>query len=127
MTKIVLGLALVASVLMADIQWEKSYESALSQATKEKKNVMVMLSKEGCPACEYMKGVVFEDKIVQDTVNQNFVSVYMDVHKNNIPSSLEFMGTPTFYFLNSKGQILKRHDGGAKISKFLQIISSIHK
>ncbi len=127
MNKIVFGLALVASTLLADIQWAKSYEQALAQAAKEKKNVMVMLSKEGCPACEYMEGVVFEESAIQDSVNAKFVSVHIDVQKDKIPAGLGFIGTPTFHFLNAKGAKLKRHDGGANIPDFMAILNSVKK
>lgn len=127
MNKIVLGLALIASTLCAEIKWAKSYEQAISQATKEKKNVMVMLSKEGCPACEYMEGVVFEESAIEDVINAKFVSVHIDVQKEKVPAGLGFMGTPTFHFLNAKGIKLKRHDGGANIPDFMAILNSIKK
>ncbi len=127
MNKIVLGLTLIASTLLADIKWAKSYEQALIQAAKEKKNVMLMLSKEECPACEYMEGVVFEESAIQDSINAKFVSVHIDVQKDKIPAGLGFMGTPTFYFLNAKGAKLKRHDGAANIPDFMAILNSVKK
>lgn len=127
MSKILLGLVLVATYALADIKWAKSYEAALFQAAKEKKNVMVMLSKEGCPACEYMEGVVFEEPAVVDTVNAKFVSLHIDIQKDKIPVGLGFVGAPTFHFLNAKGVKLKRHDGGANIPDFMGIINSVKK
>ena len=127
MGKIVLVLSLMASCALAEIKWATSYDAALSQASKEKKNVMVMLSKEGCPACEYMEDLVFEERAVQDTLNKNFVSVHIDVHKDKIPSSLGYIGTPTFHFLNAKGEKIKRHDGGANIPTFMGILNSVKK
>lgn len=127
MKKILLGVALVASSLFADIHWASSYDAALSQAQKEKKNVMVMLSKEGCPACEYMMDVVFEERAVQDAINISFVPVHLDVHHDPIPASLGYMGTPTFHFLNSKGEKLIRKDGGANIPTFMGILNSVKK
>ena len=46
---------------------------------------MVMLSKEGCPACEYMEDVVFAEQAVEDTINKNFIPVHLDIHKDKIP------------------------------------------
>lgn len=127
MNKIVLGLALVATCVFADIKWAKNYEEALSQATKEKKNVMVMFSKEGCPSCEYMEGVVFEEPVIIDMINAKFVSLHIDVQKDKIPAGLGYVGTPTFHFLNSKGVKLKRYDGGANIPDFMGILNSVKK
>lgn len=127
MRKIVLSLALVASCAFAEIKWAASYEAALAQASKEKKNVMVMLSKEGCPACEYMEDIVFEEKAVQDAIHKSFVPVHLDIHKDKIPTQLGYIGTPTFHFLNAKGEKLKRHDGGANIPSFMGILNSVKK
>jgi len=127
MNKIVLGLALVASTLFADIKWAKSYEQALSRAAKEKKNVMVMLAQEGCPPCEYMKEIVFEESAIQDVINEKFVSVHFDVKKDKLPAGLRYIGTPTFHFLNAKGVKLKTHVGGANIPEFLAILNSVKK
>ncbi len=127
MNKIVLALSLIASCALAEIKWAPSYDAALVQAKKEKKNVMVMLSKEGCPACEYMNDIVFEESAVENEINKKFVPVHLDIHKDFIPEGLGYIGTPTFHFLNAKGEKLKRHDGGANIPTFLGILNSVKK
>lgn len=127
MNKIVLALSLIASCALAEIKWAPSYDAALAQAKKEKKNVMVMLSKEGCPACEYMNDIVFEESAVENEINKKFVPVHLDIHNDFIPEGLGYIGTPTFHFLNAKGEKLKRHDGGANIPTFLGILNSVKK
>jgi len=127
MNKIVLALSLIASCALAEIKWAPSYDAALVQAKKEKKNVMVMLSKEGCPACEYMNDIVFEESAVENEINKKFVPVHLDIHHDFIPEGLGYIGTPTFHFLNEKGAKLKRHDGGANIPTFLGILNSVKK
>lgn len=127
MKKMILGLALLASCAMAEIQWATSYDTALTQAAKEKKNVMVMLSRENCPACEYMDDFVFEEKAVITEVNKNFISVHLDIHKDFIPEGLGYMGTPTFHFLNSSGKKIGRYDGGANIPTFLGLLGKYKK
>jgi thioredoxin-related protein len=127
MNKAMVTLALIVSCGYAQINWAPSYAAALTQAGKEKKNAMVMLSKEGCPACEYMEDVVFEEKAVEDAINKNFVPVHLDIHKDKIPSELGYIGTPTFHFVNSKGEKLKRHDGAANIPAFMGILNSAKK
>ncbi|MCX6061231.1 MAG: thioredoxin family protein [Campylobacterales bacterium] len=127
MNKIIVSLALIVSYASAQINWAPSYDAALVKAAKEKKNVMVMLSKEGCPACEYMENNVFEEQMIEDTINKNFVPVHLDVHKDKIPSELGYIGTPTFHFLNAKGEKLKRYDGGANIPTFMGILNSVKK
>ncbi|MDO9209079.1 MAG: thioredoxin family protein [Sulfuricurvum sp.] len=127
MNKILLALSLIASCALAEIKWAPSYDAALVQAKKEKKNIMVMLSKEGCPACEYMNDIVFEELAVENEINKKFVPVHLDIHKDFIPEGLGYIGTPTFHFINAKGEKLKRHDGGANIPTFMGILNSVKK
>lgn len=127
MNKTIVALALLASCASAQINWVASYDVALTKAAKEKKNVMVMFSREECPACEYMEDVVFEEQAVEQMINKNFIPVHIDIHKDFLPEGLGYMGTPTFHFVNSKGVKLKRHDGGANIPTFMGILNSVKK
>lgn len=127
MRKIVLSLLLIGSCAFAEIKWASSYDAALAQAKKEKKNVMVMLSKEDCPACEYMENTVFEEKVVVDTIEKSFVPVHIDIHNDFVPEGLGYIGTPTFYFLDAKGKKIGRYDGAANIPTFMGILRGIKK
>lgn len=127
MSKIILALALMASCVMAELKWASSYDAALAQAAKEKKKVMIMLSREECPACEYMDDIVFEEKAVENEIQKNFVPVHIDIHKDFIPEGLGYIGTPTFHFLDAKGKKIGRHDGGANIPTFLGILGKMKK
>ena len=127
MTKSVLLSLMLISSAMGEVKWASSYTAALSQAAKEKKNVMVMLSKEDCPACEYMEEVVFEEGVVETTIAKNFVAVHLDIHNNTLPQGLGYIGTPTFYLLNAKGEKLKRYDGAANIPTFMGVLNSVKK
>ncbi|DAB39394.1 MAG: thioredoxin [Sulfuricurvum sp. RIFOXYD2_FULL_44_160] len=127
MSKIILALAVMASCAFAELKWAVSYDAALAQAAKEKKKVMVMLSKENCPACEYMNDVVFEENAVANEIHKSFVPVHIDIHKDFIPEGLGYIGTPTFHFLDAKGKKIGRHDGGANIPTFMGILGKYKK
>ena len=127
MNKILLALSLLATGALAEIKWAASYDAALEKAAKEKKKVMVMLSREECPACEYMEDIVFEEKAVANEIHKNFVPVHLDIHKDFIPEGLGYIGTPTFHFVNAKGQKFGRHDGGANIPTFMGILGKMKK
>ncbi len=127
MSKIILALALMASGAMAELKWASSYDAALAQAAKEKKKVMVMLSREECPACEYMNDIVFEEKAVENEIQKNFVPVHIDIHKDFIPDGLGYIGTPTFHFLDAKGKKIGRYDGGANVPTFMGLLGKYKK
>jgi thioredoxin-related protein len=125
MNKIIFVLSLVASCAFAEVHWAPSYDAALAQAKKEKKYVMVMLSKEECPACEYMENTVFEEKAVVDSIEKRFVPVHIDIHNDFVPEGLGYIGTPTFHFLDAKGKKIGRYDGAANIPNFLGVLRNI--
>lgn len=127
MRRLTVLLALAASCAFGEVKWATSYDTALIQAKKEHKNIMVMLSKEGCPACEYMEDIVFDEKTVVSAIEKGFVPVHIDIHNDPVPSGLGYIGTPTFYFLDAKGNKLGRHDGGANIPTFMGILRTIKK
>ncbi len=122
MKKTLLSLLLVASAAMAEVNWAASYDDALEIAHKSKKHVMIMLSRENCPGCEYMSDIVFEDKVIYDEINKNFVSLYIDINKDFVPDGLGYIGTPTIHFLDSDGKKIGRQDGAANIPNFLGVI-----
>lgn len=127
MGKIILALSLMASFAYAELKWASSYEAALTQAKKEKKKVMLMLSRENCPACEYMSDIVFEENAVINEVHKNFIPVHIDIHNDFIPEGLGYMGTPTFHFLDSNGKKIGRYDGAANIPSFIGILGKYKK
>lgn len=127
MIKGLLALSLIVTCSFAQIKWATSYDAALVSAKKEKKNVMVMLSREGCPACDYMDNIVFEDTDVEDAINKALIPVRIDIHKGKVPSGLGFIGTPTFHIVSSSGKKLKRMDGAVKTLELIEIINSIKK
>jgi thioredoxin-related protein len=118
---------LLASCALAELKWAPSYDAALVQAKKEKKHVMVMLSKENCPACEYMGDVVFEEKMVVSEVEKSYVPVHIDIHNDFIPEGLGYIGTPTFHFLDASGKKMGRYDGAANIPTFMGILGKYKK
>jgi thioredoxin-related protein len=124
MKKIILLVALFASSLFADLNWVK-YSDAMKQAKAENKIVMVMLTKEGCPACEYMKDIVFESSSVMEEFNKHFIAVQADIHNDLIPNSLTFIGTPTFHFLNKYEMKVDRIDGGVNAKTFLDKLKEL--
>ena len=113
------GLFLVVSAF-GDIQWAEDIEDAYEVAAKENKKVMVMLSRKGCPACEYMEGIVFKDKKFVKFFNKDFIAVHIDIHEGFVPEGLEYFATPTFYFLNADEKVLYRINGAHNSKEFTE-------
>lgn len=109
---------------MAALQYSKSYEVAFEEAKASSKGVMVMLTKENCPACWYMENVVFENDDVIKALESKFITVHLDIHKDDL-HGLTYIGTPTFYFLNRQAKTLTRIDGAVNLKDFMKSLDAI--
>lgn len=124
MKKILLAFLVAATSLLADLAWV-DYDKAIEQAKNSEKLVMVMLGRENCPACEYMKDRVFVDEKVVAEVEKHFIPVYLDIHNDFLPDGLSYIGTPTFHFMNGYEIKKGRIDGGLNTKDFLEEIAEI--
>jgi len=124
MKKIFPLLALFCIALFADVKYIDIFD-AYDEAKKEHKIVMVMLSQEGCPSCEYMEDVVFNNTNIAETLERRFVVVHVDVYKDGVPDGLEFFATPTFYFLDSNEKVLKKFTGGQNAKDFADTLKAV--
>ena len=127
MIKRTLATLIILSVsLLAEPDWLRSYEDAQKQALEEKKNIMVMISREGCDACWYMENIVFEDEKIQALMEKNFIRVYLDTKSDSIPQAFIHIGTPTFYFTKADGtRIGHRINGASNIKDFTKKVKQI--
>lgn len=122
--KIIATLLLLLTALVAKVEYTHIFD-AYEKAANNNKLVLVMLSQKGCPGCEHMKDIVFEDKLVNSYMQQKFEIVHVDVYEEGAPDGLEFFGTPTFYILDADENILKRVNGGQNATEFLQTLKSL--
>ncbi len=89
--------------------------------------MLVFMNKPGCGSCAYMKENVFTDPSVVSYLNDNFVSVSLDIHKNDAPKELQVDVTPVFYFLNADGsEAQETLIGGKTAPFFLKLLKKAH-
>jgi len=126
MLKRVLALSLVSLSLYADLLWSTSYERAFSDAKEQEKGVLVVLTQENCNACFYMENIVFEDTVVAEKISGEYITLNLDINDDDL-HGLTYRGTPTLYFLNMNGVMLKRLDGVYNIKELTAAMKKIEK
>ena len=124
MRKILLFLLLITTLYSSELKFH-DYDDALAISEKNGKVVMVMLSREGCPACEYMEDVVFKDKNVIKVLNRDFLAVHIDIYKGFVPDDMPHFGTPTFYFVDKNEKKLETFVGGKHAKNFIKILEAV--
>jgi hypothetical protein len=73
-----------------------------------------------------MKKKVLKDDQITSYVNENFVSVIMDIHEDEKILPYKFIGIPTFYFANASNmELIGKKIGGTREADFLEIVKSI--
>jgi thioredoxin-related protein len=126
MKQLILLFLFVISVFASSINFEKDLDSAKQKAITENKKLMIMYSSPTCPECNYMKKKVLKDDQITSYVNENFVSVIMDIHEDEKTLPYKFIGIPTFYFANASNmELIGKKIGGTRESDFLEIVKSI--
>jgi len=118
MKRFLLLLLLSVALYGSEVTWIQSYEQALKTAKNEHKPMLLFMNKPGCGSCEYMKESVFTDEAVVKYLEQNYVSVSLNIHKNDAPKELKVSVTPVFHFLSYDGSKLRETLIGGKTAPF---------
>lgn len=114
------------TLFASGINFEKDLETAKQKAINDNKKLMIMYSTPTCPECNYMKKKVFKDKKIIAYLNEHYVSVIMDIHKDKNILPYSFIGIPTFYFSDAKSmKLLSKKIGGTREAQFLDIIQNV--
>ncbi len=126
MLKVLLLFSLILTSLWADLEWSTSYQRAFSEAKDQDKGVLIILTQANCNACYYLENIVFEDDVLSEKISNEYIPLNLDIHDDDL-HGLTYRGTPTLYFLNAKGVLLKRLDGVYNIKELTAAMKKIEK
>ena len=115
---------LAAATLFADPNWAFGYAKAFEKAKKQETGVRIMLPQAHRDACWYMENIVLEDDALVEQIERGFIPLSLDVNDDDI-HGLSFSETPTFYFINSSGETIKRLDGVFNIKELTAALLKI--
>jgi thioredoxin-related protein len=122
--KIILSLLLV--VYANALEYSNDFNSVLTTAKEQDKKVLLMYTQKGCPACQYMKDVVFENKQISTYLHMHYKVAIVDIYQDGMINGYKAFGTPTLFFLDSDGKELsKKLVGGISIPEFYIKLTSI--
>jgi len=112
-----------------NFKYEKSYYTALKKAKEQNKILLIMMEKHGCPNCAYMKDIVFEREKVLNYLNDNFVTLILDIDGRYYPKRYISHRAPTFFFIDPKdeSEIREKKVGGSRPWKFLEELQEVKK
>lgn len=115
------GTSLKAQGLFTDM----SYDQVVQKAKKEKKPYYVDLTASWCLPCKLMDETVFQDQLVRQYTEENYLAVQLDIEDFDaliLKSEHQVKSLPTILFFNYKGKLMGREEGLQTGTKFLKIL-----
>ena len=110
------------NLIRTKIVKSESFDIALERAKKEDKIIMIKATSEHCHYCKKMdREVLIEDEVIQ-AINKDFISVVVDVSKEQMPLGIDASMTPSFFFVDKNSQVIKSIPGSWNKMDFLQIL-----
>ncbi len=103
----------------------EAFEKAMQKAKKEHKVVMIKATSPYCHYCKVMEHEVLADKAVVALLKSGFVPVSIDVYKSALPMGLKYKVTPTFFFIDPEGKLLKVVPGAFDKEDFMRILKEM--
>ncbi len=95
-----------------DLTWYDDLESARKFARSEGKGVLLQFDRDGCAGCKKMNEITYHDPGVKSELFEWFVPVHQDILKDRaIRSKYSAYWTPSFYFLDSRGNVQYYQNG----------------
>lgn len=105
--------------------WVKDYETALQMARQSGKPLMIEAMRDGCYYCAVMDDEVFEDASAQADIAKRVIPLRIDISQKAMPAGIKARVTPSFFFLDANGSLIKKLIGGWTREDFLEIIAGI--
>ncbi len=122
--KKVFFLLLILSVSLYSIEWV-SYDKAKVLQKKNHKPIMLDVMRDTCHYCKKMDKEVFDNKEMAQWLQERFILVQINLDEDLMPIDEEVTFTPTFYFLDENGKILKKIPGSWNIQDFKDLTRKI--
>jgi thiol:disulfide interchange protein len=91
------------------IEWRTDLESALREARRSNRPVLVDFSADWCPPCIAMKHDVWPDDTVEEAVIGSYVPLLIDIDRDGVVAEQYGVeAIPTVLMLDGHGRVLRR-------------------
>ncbi len=106
---------------MGEINWRDNWDSALQDAKKADRRVLLELYMDGCPHCARLHSETHADAKVADTLNSDYIPVRLEGRQHmDIVKKFNVTGAPTTLVFSPDGQELHRFAGYHSPSDYLE-------
>lgn len=123
MSKILFSILLTCVSLYA-VDW-LSYDEARLIQEKNHKVIMIDVVRSSCHYCSDMEMEVFDDAQMTRYLSERFILVKVNLDNDIMPLSINPAFTPSFYFINTNEELIKKINGAWNIEDFKDLTKGI--
>lgn len=120
-------LVLISTLLGTELDWPHDYKQALAQASKEKKQVYMLITSENCRWCRKFESTTLQDETVLERLKQKFVFLHIDRDNDYMPEKFKKERVPRHYFITQKGEIIHSFLGYWNSEDFSSFLDDVDK
>ncbi len=102
-----------------------TYKEGLQIQKQTGKILMIDIIRTGCHYCENMEKNVFQDGELSSFIEQKFIPVKINLDYEKFSEEIRVDFTPTFFFVDKDGKIIKKIPGSWNIEDFKDLIGKI--
>jgi len=118
---------LAATVLYAEIVWQKDLETAFEKARKEQKVIIVMVEGKHCRWCKKMKYRTLGDERVEKRLASYVTVKVMEEDRKSVNTLPQIDGVPTIFFMTAGKEFLEFFVGYYSVGDFISFIDSVEQ
>jgi thioredoxin-related protein len=110
-----------------EMQFHRDYKTALSQAKKENKVLMMVVSSDYCPWCRKFENRTLKSPRIKPTLHKDIITLVVDAKYDvdSFPEKFKTKYTPYVFFINPKDEnILTQSVGYTKKKEFAETLTN---
>lgn len=123
MSKIFISI-FISCISLYAVNWLDYDEASLLQE-KSAKIIMIDVVRSGCHYCTDMELEVFQDAKMTKYLKERFILVKINLDEDTIPSYIDPVFTPSFYFINKDKEVINQINGSWNIQDFKDLTKDI--
>ena len=112
MKKVILTFFTLASILMAEVNWQPNYNTAKEEAKKSGKPMLVILVSHTCRWCRKLENRTLQNPKIVNYVNNFFVPVIVYRGEGDYPEFIRSSMIPTTFFLTPNEKMIMKPSVG---------------
>lgn len=111
----------------AQLEWEKSWDSAFTRAKSEDKPVLVTFEAEWCVWCKKLESTTYRDSAVMSLISDSLVAVTLDVDDEGreLSDAHGVESLPTVLVFSPDGEERGRINGYLPPGRFVEAVNEI--